>query len=321
MWSGAGFWCVHAALKLNVFETIADGAVTADQLATRLDADPKGITILLGTLHSLRYLKQFANRYRNSAMTNKWLRDSGSVNFSPLFMYWGAILQHFMPHLADSIRSGNNSDFYGWIESQPEVSRHFQQGMVQLARFVAEDVARAVKVPVGAARLLDIGGGHGEYAIAFCKKQPLLSAVVLDSEQALVTGQATIAQAGFGDRITTHAANFMTDDLPTGFDMVLAFNIVHGLKPADNIDLFRKLKDTLNPGGQIVVLEQVHNVTPLPLTNVVSHILSMTYYNLLGGQVYTYDDIKAWLSETGFQEIRRKSILKASSILVSAVKS
>jgi len=93
---------------------------------------------------------------------------------------------------------------------------------------------------------------------------------------------------------------------------------VHGLKPAENVDLFRKISESLNPGGQIVVLEQVHNIVPLPLINTTSHLLSMAFFHNIGGQVYTYDDIHNWLNQAGFSSVKRKNLTKASSVLVAA---
>ncbi len=251
-------------------------------------------------------------------MTGKWLLDSGEMNFKTFYLYWGALMEHFLPHLAQSIQTGKDMDLYTWIESQPEVSRNFQQGMIQLARYVAGDIAKVLPLPTHARRLLDVGGGHGEYSLALCKANPNLSAVIFDSKQALVTGQQSIGDAAMTDRMSVVVGNFMQDKLPEGFDVALLFNILHGLTPAQNAELLARVKQALNPGGQVVILEQVHNITPLPLTNTVSHLLSLAYYHLIGGQVYTADEIDAWLLAAGFGSVHHKSVLKASSVLISA---
>ena len=319
MWSGPAFWTINTALKLDIFETLANGPQNAVEVAQAISGDSKGVLILLNALTELGYVKRRGDDYSNSPMTEKWMLDSGSINFSPFFLYWGALMEHFMPRLAESIRSGDDMDFYTWIEDQPEVSRHFQEGMIQLARFIADDIAKAVSIPDGTKRVLDVGGGHGEYSIALCKANPGLSAIIFDGEQALVTGRETVKNAGMSERFEFQPGNFMQDELPASVDVALVFNIVHGLKAEQNVDLFRKIKSTLNPDGQIVILEQVHNVSPMPMANTVSHILSMAYYHLIGGQVYTAEEIERWLTQAGFASVQRKSILKASSVLVTGV--
>jgi 2-polyprenyl-3-methyl-5-hydroxy-6-metoxy-1,4-benzoquinol methylase len=318
LWSGPAFWSVHAALKLGLFEALAEGTRTEDQLAQLLGADPRGVRILLGVLESLGYVSRSDSQYRNTTATAKWLLDSGALNLSPFFLYWGALMQEFMPRLADSVRTGDDVGLYEWLEFHPEVSRNFQEAMAQIARFIADDIARALTVPPAAARLLDIGGGHGAYSITLCRSTPGLSAVILDSEQALVAGRRAIDEAGMSARIDVHEGDFLRGDLPSGFDVALLFNIVHGLSHDENIGLLRKVRAALKPGGQVAILEQTHNIAPLPLTNTVSHLLSLVYYHTVGGQVYTADEMQSWLNEAGFGGISRKKLLKAGSILLTA---
>lgn len=318
MWSGPIFRFVLAALRLKVFETLGTDRLTADQLAQKLNADPQGINILLNTLQVLGYVKQSGGAFHNTGMTRKWLMDGGAINFASYFLFWGAIMEQFMPRLEESLMSGQPPvHLYEWIEDQPEVSRHFQEGMIAIARYVADDVARAMPPFKSAGRILDIGGGHATYSLALCQRHPELSAVIYDSPQALVTGRENVVKAGLAERIDFLEGNFMTDEMPTGFDVVLVFNIVHGFSPEGNIDLFRKLKPVLNPGGRVVILEQIHGTSPLPLANAFSHILSMTFYHVLGGRVYTYEDIHQWLQMAGYADLRRGNILKASSALIS----
>lgn len=66
------------------------------------------------------------------------------------------------------------------------------------------------------------------------------------------------------------------------------------------------------------MLEQVRDAAPLPLTRAVSRILSVAYRHLIGGQVYAAGEIQDWLRQSGFRRIRRKSLLKAGSALITA---
>ena len=319
LWGGPAFHCVRAALKLGFFEALAGGPLTPEALAAKLQIDPRGTGILLGTLEALGYVEPRGPAYQDSPMTRRWLLDSGELNLKPFYLYWGALLEHFLPHLEDSIRSGQPPvHLYEWIETQPEVSRDFQEGMIALAQYVAKEVVQGVEVPQGATRLLDVGGGHGAYSLALCQAHPALNATIFDSPQALVTGRRAVQQASMEPQVTLMAGDFMRDELPGGFDLALVFNVLHGFLAPDNCELFRKIRQALNPGGQIVILEQIHGVSPLPLTSTAASLLSTAYFHLLGGQVHTYQEIQAWLEETGFSQVRRKNILKASSALIQA---
>jgi hypothetical protein len=318
LWGGPAFQIVLAAIRLNLFETLKAQPLTVAELSQQLQTDPRATQILLDTLVSLKYLSQKDGCYSLTTMSRKWLIDEGTINFSAYFQFWGAMMEHFMPHLAMSIRSGQPPvDVYQWLEEQPEVSRYFQEGMVAITRWIKADVVKQLTLPDKAQRLLDIGGGHALYSIALCQKYPQLSAVIFDGEQALTVGREQIKAESMTERVTTQVGNFLTDDLGTGYDVVLLFNIVHGFTLEANLELFRKIKTALNPGGQLIILEQLAGVAPLPMMDSVVQILSMSFFHLLGGQVYTFADISGWLREAGFSSVQRKNILKAGSALIS----
>ena len=320
MWGGPAFQIVLAAIRLNLFETLKTRPLTVAELSTQLQTDVRGTQILLDALAALRYVTLKGERYSLTAMTCKWLTADGAINFSPFFQYWGAIVEHFMPRLTESLHSGQPPvNLYEWLETQPETSRYFQQGMMAITRYIKDDVVKKINLQPTARRLLDIGGGHAMYSIALCRKHPQLTATVFDSPQALTVGRESIAAESINDRVTAQEGNFLTDELGTGYDVALLFNIVHGLSPEANLELFRKVRKSLYPGGQLIVVEQLAGVSPLPLTDTIVQVLSTAYFHLLGGQVYTFEDMSSWLKQAGFGSIRRQNILKAGSAIISGM--
>jgi hypothetical protein len=318
MWAGPAFHIVLTAIELDLFATLVDQPLTVTELRDRLQTDARGTEILLKALVALKYLRQRGDRYANTPLTHKWLTDAGSINLSAYYQFWGAMMTHFMPQLTESIRRGEPPvNLYEWLETQPDVSRHFQAGLIALTRYVQADVVKALTLPATVQRLIDLGGGHATYSIALCQKYPQLTATVFDGAQALTVGRESIAAAGLTDRVSTRTGDFLNDALGAGYDVALLFNIMHGFSPAENLALFRKVRSALNPGGQVIVLEQLPGVAPLPLLNTTVQILSVSFFTLLGGQVYTYEDILGWLREAGFAEIRRKNVLQAGSALIS----
>lgn len=317
LWSGAAFHTVLAAIRLNLFETLHERPQSAEGVAQQLQINPQGARLLLEALEALGYVTRRGDAYANSAMTSKWFINTGVLNMSAFYQYWGVLIEHFLPKLTESIRSGAPPvNLYEWIEDQPEASRYFQEGMIAITRFVEKDVLRKITLPTTAKRLLDLGGGHGAYSIALCQKYPQLTAVIFDGAQALTTGQAAIAGAGLTARITPQIGNFVTDPLASGYDVVLFFNIIHGFTPEQNIALLCKIKDTLNPGGQVIVLDQIPGVSPLPLQETIVRLLSLSFYHLLGGRVYSAAEIKGWLQDAGFAQVQRRNIPKAGSALL-----
>jgi SAM-dependent methyltransferase len=238
-------------------------------------------------------------------MTSKWLlRRSG--NFGPRFEFWAANLFKLWDSLEDSLRSGQPTlNLYQWLEDQPEVSRAFQEWMIALAGFTSDTLLGMVKLPAGARRLLDVGGGHGAYALAFCRQYPKLSATVFDRPQALNTARATVAAAGLEARVTLQAGDFLSDELGEGYDVALLFNIVHGFSDAQNRALVARAARALRPGGRLVLAEQLAGGRPGGAAHAIQQILGLSYFHLLEGQLYSYETAAGWMAAAGLGSVRR----------------
>jgi hypothetical protein len=322
VWAAPAFRLVVAALRLEVFDTLEGRSLRASDIALQINTDERGTAMLLETLVGLRYLKRDGDRYRNTTMTRKWLLKSAEVNLAPYLMFWGALMESRWGDFEETLRSGQPAvNLYEWIEDEPEVSRYFQEGMIALARFTGGAVVNKLTVPAGKRRLLDIGGGHATYSILFCQQYPELTATVLDSPQALRTGREAIASAELEGRIAVQAGDFLVDEGGTGYDLALIFNIIHGFSPETNTTLFRRALSTLKPGGQVVVMEQLSDGGgPLPMATLITRILGMSYYHLLGGQLYSFEVVAGWLTAAGFVDIRRKNLLQVGSSLIFATR-
>ncbi|WP_419655727.1 O-methyltransferase, family II [Desulfosarcina variabilis str. Montpellier] len=102
-----------------------------------------------------------------------------------------------------------------------------------------------------ARRLLDIGGAHGLFAIAMCKENPRLSAVVFDQPGMTDVTAKYIAAYGMPNRITTAVGQQGVDRFAHGFDIVFESFISFGNK-THLVNYFTRIHDALAPGGLLV---------------------------------------------------------------------
>jgi len=123
----------------------------------------------------------------------------------------------------------------------PAMAEQSRCGLVQR---VAGIVSSLPEFP-SARWLLDLGGGHGLYAIALTRKNPDLSAVVFDLPEVTPVTREIIRRYGAQERITTHDGDFFRDPLGTGYDILFSSSNPSGKMPA----LIPKISDALNPGG------------------------------------------------------------------------
>ncbi|MCW4043412.1 MAG: methyltransferase, partial [Candidatus Bathyarchaeota archaeon] len=154
-------------------------------------------------------------------------------------------------------------------------------------------------LPVTARRLLDVGGGHGLHAINFCSRYPDLSATILDWPQTRKIAEANIATAGMDKRVSFREGDFWTDDLGSGYDVALLFNIIHMYLPDKNIELLQKVCGALNPGGVIVIMDQMVLPASGPTSEATAGLVGLDLFVEVNGQTYPPQDIAGWLRQAG----------------------
>lgn len=309
LFGAMAFRALTAAARLGVFEALADGPRTAVQLARRIEADELGTRVLLDALASVGYVRKGKNgAYALTAMAAKWLPGMAEgVPFAErmVFEQWRSL----EGRVRGAEPPGEHYEDGGWTE---DTWREFQSGMIAAARANVDPVARAVKLPSGARQLLDVGGGHGLYAIAFCKRNPQLAATVFDFPEALEITKETIEAEGMTSRVTTQPGDFWTDALGSGYDVALLFNIVHSNQPDRNVELFRKVASALVPGGLLVILDQLSDSRGTgPAARAIASLMSLNMYIGTGGQAYASREIFGWLRQAGLEPVRRINLMRS----------
>ncbi|MFX1517157.1 MAG: methyltransferase [Promethearchaeota archaeon] len=155
--------------------------------------------------------------------------------------------------------------------------------------------------------LMDLGGGSGVVSFALLERNPNLKAVVVDIENVCNVGKEIANTTQVADRISYHAADFVQDDLPSGFDMILECDI--GVYTED---LFKKVWNSLNKGGKFVIVtntnEQGAWVTYKEnrpslfwYLNVFSESLTVSKFSLS-----SFKDVKTHLINAGFHDVLEK---------------
>jgi SAM-dependent methyltransferase len=251
------FRAVCVAVKLGAFETLSGDGLTAAEAARRIEADERGTTLLLEALEALGYVEKRHGRFVNTPMTVKWLLRESPTTLAGGIPFFESMVFDRWSHLDESIRLGKPAiPGSEWLDQHPGGYRIYEEGMMAGARMTADEIVARVKLPATARRLLDVGGGHGLYSVKFCQRYPDLSGTVFDLPQALEVARETIAVEKMGDRVTVREGDYWIDDIGTGFDVVLLFNVIHAHLPDRNVELLCKLWGALKDGGLIVVMEQ-----------------------------------------------------------------
>ncbi|MFZ2948183.1 MAG: methyltransferase [Desulfuromonadaceae bacterium] len=247
-----GYWsacALHAGVNLDLFSH----AGTVPELAEATASDARGLEMLMNALTALGLMEKQGDRYAATAFAAEYLSRTSSRYLGYIIMHHHHLMAGWS-RLDESVRSG--APIRGRVSHDgSEAEREsFEMGMFNLAMQIAPRIVPNVDLH-GRRRLLDLGGGPGSYAIQFCQANPQLTATVYDLPATRRFAEKTIASFGLSDRITFREGDFISDDVPGGFDVAWLSHILHGEGPEGCAVTLRKAADALEPGGMLMVQE------------------------------------------------------------------
>jgi SAM-dependent methyltransferase len=251
---------IMVGTRAGIFEALAGGPLTAQEIAARCGTDPRATGKLLFALAGSRYLDVDGGRYSLAPVARKWLlRDSpDSLADKMLFQF---LEWDFLGRAEDYVRSGQPLELHS--TEDPEAWDLYQRGMRALASPFAREGVDRIPVPSGARDMLDIGGSHGFYSVAMCRRYPHLRAVVLDLPAAVERAAPLLAREGMADRVVHRAGDALKEDLGREtYDLVLLGQLAHHFSDAQNRDLAGRVARALRPGGVYAIAEAVRPEDP-----------------------------------------------------------
>lgn len=292
---------VVTATRLGVFDALADGAAAASALAVELGVHAGALEKLLNLLVAARYLRVGKEGYALSPLSRKWLvADSPqSLRDSMLLrlLEWQAI-----DLTEDFVRTGKALDVHDIIRGDQWVT--YQRGMRALARLTVDEVVRRVKLPRGATAMLDIGGGHGAYSVAFCREYPELRATILDLPAAVAAAAPVLAEEKMGSRVVHRAGDALTDDFGDAeWDLIFIAQLVHHFDAATNAAIVRHAASALKPKGRIAILDVLRPATP-DAGGQTGALLDLYFAITSNSGTWAADEIAGWLRDAGLRPAR-----------------
>jgi (2Fe-2S) ferredoxin/SAM-dependent methyltransferase len=305
---------VLTALELDLFTAVGDG-VTAAEAAVRLGTDPRATEMLLNALVSLRLLVKQGGVFHNAPAPARYLTAGSPDNARPALLHT-AHLWHRWSTLTGCVHTGTavaRDEIAGRGQDWTEA---FIAAMHRNASERAPLVVRAVGAE-NVRRMLDVGGGSGAYSIAFAHANPALRADILDLATVEPIARRHIQQAGVADRVEVRPGDLRSGPLGEGYDLVFISAICHMLSPEENLDLLRRCREALAPGGRVVIQDFI-----LEPDKTAPRFAALFALNMLvgtrGGSSYSEPEYAGWLDEAGFREIRHARLPGITGLMIGS---
>jgi len=288
-------------VALDLFTQIARGIDSAEALAAKNRLDVRALTRLLDAIVTFGFLKKEDQRY---ALTpdGAWLSTAHPETTVPMILHMNELWDTWS-HLTTAVRQGKNPDHIPVSEKDELALNAFINAMHVIGRDLSLEITEDLDLSLYH-KLLDIGGASGTYTIAFLEKNPDMTSVIFDLKPVLPMAEKRLAAHGILNRVELVGGNFYTDPLPRGCDLVLLSAIIHQNSPTQNIDLFHKISDAIEPGGTLMIrdhiMEQDRTIPPAGAVFALNMLVATA-----GGDTYTFREVKQDLESAGFSDIRQ----------------
>lgn len=286
------------AVKLDVFSALDRKSRSVEDVAQKVGADARALSLLMNALVSTGLLTKEADRYSNTTVAQSYLVRSEAEFVGHLLLLHDAEWGNWAK-LEETVRTGCAPVTRHIFETDSELGANVLAVLHRIGKQSGPGFAQ--RLHLGEAEtLLDLGGGAGTNAMAFCSVYPALQATVFDLPQTLTIAERTVKEAGFDQRVALKAGDFNRDGLGGPYDVILMSDILHYQDGPGNAALVAKTLTHLTPGGRLIIKDRFldpSRTSPAWTTAFAVHILVNTEH----GACFTTAEALDWMNRAGFQ--------------------
>jgi Methylase involved in ubiquinone/menaquinone biosynthesis len=301
---------LKAAIDLDLFRAVGDGPGDVASIARHCKSSERGTRILCDFLVINGVLAKENSHYKHTPVSATFLdpRSPASLASVAQFLSNSALVETDQ-HLADIVRNGRTSlPGEGTVEPENPVWVQFAQSMAPMMAPLAAPLGAVVlEGSTAPMTVLDIAAGHGLFGIEIARQNPQAHVTGLDWAPVLRVALENAEKAGVHGRYGMLPGSAFEVDFGGPYDAVLLTNFLHHFDVPTNIDLLKKVRAALKPGGKAATLEFVPNADrvspPMPAAFAMTMLTTTA-----SGDAYTFSELASMYNEAGFTNITEHPI-------------
>ncbi|MEV5152178.1 methyltransferase [Streptomyces werraensis] len=307
----SGFWVsqiVRTAADLSLAEHLQDGPRTAADIAAAESADPAATFRLMRACVSLGLLA-----YEGDGFAGTPLLEVLHEN-SPLSLKSFALAQTAPGHwltwgrTTEAVRQGTGqaqaalgSSIFDYFQTHAEEGALFSAAMTNLSTPVIREAVAALEM-TGVETVVDVGGADGAFVLAIMEAHPQVRGTVLELPHAVPGAEAAAKQRGLEERFEAVTGDYLAA-VPAG-DLHLLKYILHDLDDASAVGVLRNCRETLRPGGRIVVVDMVIGERD----NGFGPLMDIAMLTMMGSRERTMTEFDALFAKAGLRRVRTTKV-------------
>ena len=295
---------LKAAIQLDIFTKIGEGATDAAAIAKAIGASERGTRILCDYMTVYGFLAKEGTHYRLPPDSAVFLDKRSPAYMGGMSSFLTADMHRAnFAKIAEAVRKGGTVNSEGSNLSPHDVFWvEFARSMAGLAMVGAEFIASTIGAKEGKPmKVLDIAAGHGMFGVTIARHNPNAQIVALDWPNVLNVAEENAKKAGVANRWTKKPGSAFETEFGDGYDYILLTNILHHFDHAGCVKLMKRAHAALKPSGKAVTLEFVPNDDRVSPALPAAFSLIMLA-NTDSGDAYTFKELDKIFSEAGFSK-------------------
>lgn len=300
-----------ACVRLNVFEILADGALSKAELQQKISLPESGLNRLLDAAVAIRLVTKRRNGHYALGLLGAPL--VGNRALSDMIVHHGDFYRDLQDPLAllrgDVTGKAAMAEYWPYIngEEDPSPESLSAQRVADYSRLMAHTQPLVTAEVIDAysfakhRQLLDIGGGQGAFVTQLVSLYPQLKCTIFDLPGVAELANAHISKEGLSNKINVLGGNFFDGTLPQGADVATLIRVIFDHDDRRVAILLRNVFNALEPGASLILAEPMAGT---PGQEAMGDAYFGFYLLAMGrGRPRTQAEISAMLKGAGFESI------------------
>ncbi|MCP4004920.1 MAG: methyltransferase domain-containing protein [bacterium] len=294
-----------AAVRLGVFEALAQQGCDVERLAQRLELSPRPTRLLLRTLQTMGLVQSTQEGFALAEDAAAFLVRGkpgwvgGLIDLEVDNPMTPALLLEALKRDGPSVYG--SSDPWQAHAQDPQRASAFTAAMHSISEGPAAALAELLDLP-GASRVLDVGGGSGALSIALARRTPGLECTIWDLPSVCELARGYLDASGLADQVSMRAGDIFQDPFPEDHDAILFSQILHDWSPETGDELLSRAWAALPAGGRVIIHEKlIAEDGSGPLANALVDLDMLVWTE---GQQWTQSGLHKALEAAGFDSAR-----------------
>ncbi len=309
---------LYVPAKLGIADLLVDGPKSIEELATATDTHAPSLYRVMRAVASVGVFTEQDDRKFALNPVAETLRSDvpNSLRDLTIFMgedwhweVWGKTL--FSVRTGKSVwAEKHGADVFNYFKTNPEAAGIFDRAMNSLTTLSIKPVTEGYDFS-GIKTLIDIAGGRGRLLTAILEANPSVRGVLFDLPHVIEGARANVAATDAAQRMEFATGDFFVS-VPAGGDAYLMKHIIHDWDDERALTILRNIKQAMNPGGRVLLVE---SVVPDGNTPDLSKLMDIEMLVSPGGKERTAKEYEDLFAQAGLRLTRILSTRSAYSII------